>query len=120
MMFKEVISLTRETPEDAPECTLPAALPTILRRGIRAALDGGRGRLRMDPEDLGLLIGRAIDWEVERLASVRAERARRRWIKELLAEADRYVGPGGRGQKPSGEQARAFEAGLSLEEIFNR
>ena len=56
-----------------------------LRIGIRKALDGGRGQLRMDTEDLAKLLGSAIDAEVERLARVRASRERRRQFRQRLA-----------------------------------
>jgi hypothetical protein len=46
-------------------------LPERLRQGLREALDAGKGRLRMDPQDLAELLGKAIDMEVERIARVR-------------------------------------------------
>jgi hypothetical protein len=65
-------------------------LPKRIWRGIREALDGGRGRLRMDPQDLANLIGAAIDREVERLERIREMRARRSPDDVLRLQADRY------------------------------
>jgi hypothetical protein len=55
-------------------------LPKRLRQGLREALDHGRGKLRMDPQDLAELIGKAIDMEVERIARVRRARERQRGL----------------------------------------
>lgn len=76
---------------------LPTVLPERLRQGLRDALDGGRGRLRMDPQDLAELIGRAIDLEVERIGRVCRERERRLRLRRMLAAPQTYFGM--RGQK---------------------
>jgi hypothetical protein len=66
--------IVRNPSTNESECTQEPVLPMRLRRGLREALDAGRGRLRMDPQDLAELLGRAIDMEVERLARIRAKR----------------------------------------------
>jgi len=85
-------------------------LPKRLRRGLREALAGGRGRLRMDSQDLAERIGAAIDREVERLARIREERARRKWIKERLASANQYLSGVGRSPKPTERDNRILKA----------
>lgn len=75
-------------------------LPKRLRRGIREALDAGRGQLRMDPEDLAELIGKAIDMEIERLQRIREERERRHRVKMLLHSAEDFFVTRGGGPKP--------------------
>jgi len=70
-------------------------LPKRLRRGLREALDAGRGQLRMDPEVLAELLGKAIDLEVARLARLRREREQRLRIAAMLRGAEAYFAPTG-------------------------
>jgi len=78
-------------------------LPRLLRRGIRQALDAGRGRLRMDPQELANLLGKAIDLEIERLRLIRIELEQKQHIEHLLRGAERYVAPRGRTTARGGE-----------------
>jgi hypothetical protein len=65
--MKEELGVTSETGE--------WILPKRLRQGLREALDAGHGRLRMDPQDLAEILGKAIDAEVERLGRIRLRHA---------------------------------------------
>ncbi len=76
-------------------------LPKRLRQGIREALSGKHGRLRMDPQDLGELIGKAIDMEVERLARIRAEHENQSRIMRMLRSAEFYIAPNGHRAGPA-------------------
>lgn len=77
------------------ESVLPPAMPPRLRRGIREALDGGHGRLRMDPQDLANLIGSAIDQEIDRLSRERIECERQRKMKQALLQPALFFGAHG-------------------------
>jgi hypothetical protein len=82
-------------------------LPKRLRQGIREALDGGKGKLRMEPQDLADLIGRAIDLEVERIIREAFERERRRRHRELMRlPAKEFFAPAGRSPVPSEHDQR--------------
>jgi len=85
-------------------------LPQRLRRGLREALDGGRGRLWMDPQDLAERIGAAIDREVERLARIREEDERKRRFARLLRQSELYFAGAGRSPKPTECDKRILKA----------
>lgn len=93
-------------------------LPKALRQGLREALDGGDGRLRMDPQDLAELLGSAIDGEVDRLAQIRKELERKNWLKKRLASAEQYVAGNGRSPVVTEHNRTAFEAGVCVDEIY--
>jgi hypothetical protein len=59
------------------ECVLPIFPVGRFVKAIRLALDGGQGRLRMDPQELANRLGGLIDFEVGRLARVRERRKRK-------------------------------------------
>lgn len=67
-------------------------LPSILWRGIRKALDGGHGRLRMEPQELANMLGAAIDLEVERLAREREEYGRHKRLERMLNAPKLFFG----------------------------
>lgn len=73
------------------ECVMPV-LPPRLLRGIREALDAGRGKLRMDPQELANRLGKLIDLEVERLARIRARLAEKSHTARMLAQPEKYFG----------------------------
>ena len=95
------LSISQAGPESK---TGEPVLPLRLRRGLREALDAGRGRLRMDPQELADRLGAAIDLEVERIERIRERRQRRRQMSALLGQAAIYVAPDGRGQKSTAAQ----------------
>jgi hypothetical protein len=70
-------------------------LPRALYVGVRRALDAGRGRLRMDPQELADRIGELIDLQVRRLAKIRADLAEKKRLKRMLAQPARYIAPDG-------------------------
>ena len=63
-----------------------SVVPVGIVIGIRRALDGGRGKLRMDPNVLAERIGRLIDVELERLEMER----KRHKIKKSVEAAFRF------------------------------
>ena len=82
-------------------------LPLRLRRGIREALGGGHGRLRIDPQELANRIGKAIDAEVERLGRIRARIEEKHETTKKLAAPESYFILRGCGVRPADERARA-------------
>ena len=97
-------------------------LPRRLRRGIREALDGRHGMLRMDPQALAERIGAAIDLELRRLARIRIEHARTRHMAEALRQADTLFVGSSRSPQPARQRgpAAGAQARLASADVGNR
>ena len=79
------------SPDDA-ECQ-QKILSGKLLDGLRETLDAGRGRLRMDPNDLLERIVELIGLEVQRLAEIRENIAAEKRRRRMFGQSDRYWEP---------------------------
>lgn len=91
---QQIVEARPSTEAETEQEVLSVRLLRRFARTVREALDGGHGRLRMDPQALADRLGPLIDLEVERLAKVRKQFLERRRTEHMLHHPPAIFGSG--------------------------